>query len=454
MDGTDTWGIASADFLRWYLLAAFVAVALVLLSNWLASHRSVPASPTGRVLTPPEVGALTNDTQAVMASLAILRGADVIDSRGRVRRALTDTERTHLDWFTRTVLERLGSGKAPLVRSRLVTNMSVACAQLRSQLIKEGLLHGRSERGASTVRVFPILFVAAVGFVRVISGIANGKPVLFLVGIIVLLLLTLPFVRRRRRTNGSVSSSNTMMPTRNSTGFPFAMPEITRTNPTAATNKIGNTRTVDAPRSDRPCSRPSLMSWLRSCAHATDMFVTSRDRTKGALPLPSRSRTVRVNQSRCVRSVSVKARRTLPRESITSAPRRIANDAITACVSLVSAPTSGGVSTRPVGEAGTDRCEASQLLSSTRATATNAASRYHRKKSALAIPQVSVPSIAVPPFGRNQLWCQYRAHRPESKRNNVPAGTHVLSAEISCRCPVVPLSNMHSMNGGVHERHG
>ncbi|MGV8874224.1 MAG: TIGR04222 domain-containing membrane protein [Rhodococcus sp. (in: high G+C Gram-positive bacteria)] len=161
METTDTWGISSAEFLRWYLLAAFLAVALVLLSNWLASHRSVPASPTGRVLTPPEVGALTNDTQAVMASLAMLRGADAIDSQGRVRRTLTDTERTHMDWFTRTVIERLGSGKAPLVRSRLVSNMSGSCAQLRSQLVTEGLLHGRSERGASTVRVFPILFADA-----------------------------------------------------------------------------------------------------------------------------------------------------------------------------------------------------------------------------------------------------------------------------------------------------
>ncbi|OZC93059.1 TIGR04222 domain-containing membrane protein, partial [Rhodococcus sp. 06-412-2C] len=234
MDGTDTWGIASADFLRWYLLAAFVAVALVLLSNWLASHRSVPASPTGRVLTPPEVGALTNDTQAVMASLAILRGADVIDSRGRVRRALTDTERTHLDWFTRTVLERLGSGKAPLVRSRLVTNMSVACAQLRSQLIKEGLLHGRSERGASTVRVFPILFVAAVGFVRVISGIANGKPVLFLVGIIVLLLLTLPFVRRRRRRTAQGDAELRRLRVENDYLSPRSRPSFTAYGPSRA----------------------------------------------------------------------------------------------------------------------------------------------------------------------------------------------------------------------------
>ncbi|MBY4127035.1 TIGR04222 domain-containing membrane protein [Rhodococcus fascians] len=200
MDSTDTWGIPSAEFLRWYLLAAFLAVVLTVAGNWIAAHRSVPASPTGRVLTPPEVGALTNDTQAVMASLAILRGADVIDSRGRVRRSLTATERTHLDWFTRTVLERLGSGKAPLVRSRLVTNMSGSCAQLRSALVDEGLMHGSAER-PMLARAFPILFVAGVGIVRIVVGSAHGKPVWFLVGIVLVLIALLPFaVRRPRRT--------------------------------------------------------------------------------------------------------------------------------------------------------------------------------------------------------------------------------------------------------------
>ena len=198
MGNTDTWGIASAEFLRWYLLAAVLAVAATLVSNRLAAHRSVPASPTGRVLTPPEIGVLTSDAQAVMASLAILRGAEVIDSRGSRRRILTDTEHMQLDWFTRTVLERLGGGKSPLVRSRLVANMSDSCAQLRSTLVDEGLMHGAAER-SMPVRAFPILFVTAVGIARIVAGVANGKPVGFLVAIVVLLLVALPFVIRRRR---------------------------------------------------------------------------------------------------------------------------------------------------------------------------------------------------------------------------------------------------------------
>ena len=197
---TDTWGIATAEFLRWYLLAAVLAVAATLVGNWLAAHRSVPASSATRVLTPPEVGVLTSDTQAVMASLAILRGADVIDSRGGRRRTLTDAERMRLDAFTLTVLQRLGGGKAPLVRSRLVTNMSASCAQLRHALVDEGLMHGAGER-PPLARAVPILFVAAVGIARIAAGIANGKPVGFLVGIAVVLLVALPFaVRRPRRT--------------------------------------------------------------------------------------------------------------------------------------------------------------------------------------------------------------------------------------------------------------
>ncbi|WP_415971566.1 TIGR04222 domain-containing membrane protein [Rhodococcus sp. 077-4] len=199
MTGTDTWGISGSDFLHWYLIAAVLAVVLTVLGNWIADKRSVSSAPAVRVLTPPEVGALTSDTQAVLASLAMLRGADVIDSSGRSLRTPTTTELTHLDWFTRIVLLRLGNGTAPLVRSRLFANTSGARAKLRRGLVDEGLLYGRSTLGASTIRVFPILFVVAVGVARVTQGPRNGNPVLFLVGIIALLLLTLPFVHRRRR---------------------------------------------------------------------------------------------------------------------------------------------------------------------------------------------------------------------------------------------------------------
>ncbi|MDV6260481.1 TIGR04222 domain-containing membrane protein [Rhodococcoides yunnanense] len=233
MGNTDTWGIASAEFLRWYLLAAVLAVAATLVGNWLDAHRTVAASPTGRVLTPPEVGLLTNDEQAVMASLAILRGGNVIDSSGRARRGLTDTERVQLDWFTRTVLERLGTGKAPLVRSRLVSNMSGACAQLRSALVDEGLMHGANAR-PMLARMFPILFVAAVGIARIAAGIANEKPVGFLIVIVVLLHVALPFVIRRPRRTAPGNEALRRLRAENNYLEPRARPSFTAYGPSRA----------------------------------------------------------------------------------------------------------------------------------------------------------------------------------------------------------------------------
>ncbi|MDI9893792.1 TIGR04222 domain-containing membrane protein [Rhodococcus sp. IEGM 1381] len=234
MDGTDTWGIAGADFLRWYSLTAVLAVVLTVLGNWIAVHRSVPASSTGRVLTPPQIGSLTSDGQAVLASLAILRGADVIDSRGRSLRTPTNTELTRLDWFTRIVLLRLGSGTAPLVRSRLFADTSGACAKLRRGLVDEGLLHGRPTLGASTIRVFPILFVVAVGVARVTQGLRNGDPVLLLVGIIVLLLMTLPFVHRRPRRTALGEAEVRRLREENDYLAPSARPSFTAYGPSRA----------------------------------------------------------------------------------------------------------------------------------------------------------------------------------------------------------------------------
>ncbi|MGV8874225.1 MAG: TIGR04222 domain-containing membrane protein [Rhodococcus sp. (in: high G+C Gram-positive bacteria)] len=234
MESTDTWGITSAEFLRWYSLAAVLAVVLTVVVNWIAVHRSVPASSTGRVLTPPQVGSLTSDGQAVLASLAILRGADVIDSRGRSHRTLTTTELTRLDWFTRIVLLRLGSGTAPLVRSRLFANTSGACAKLRRGLVDEGLLHGRPTLGSSTIRVFPIMLVVAVGVARVTQDLSNGDPMLFLVGIIALLLLTLPFVHRRPRRTALGEAEVRRLREENDYLAPSSRPSFTAYGPSRA----------------------------------------------------------------------------------------------------------------------------------------------------------------------------------------------------------------------------
>lgn len=196
----DTWGIAGPTFLRWYVAAALTAVVApaVVTAFWrkAQSRNHAPA----RLLTAPEVGALTSDYQALIASLALLRSAEILAPGGARARGLTTDERSRIDWFTRTVLERLGSGKTPIAKSRLVGGLSVAFAQLRSPLIEMGYLFGDGERRAAKFRVWCVLAVAAVGVVRIFAGLAGGKPVLYLVLTVTVLVLTVPFVRRVRRT--------------------------------------------------------------------------------------------------------------------------------------------------------------------------------------------------------------------------------------------------------------
>jgi hypothetical protein len=197
MSGSDTWGIPSTDFLRWYLLAAVLAILLTMAGNWIAAHRSTPVTSAGRVLTPPEVGVLTSDTQAVMAALAILRGAEIIDSQGKKRRDLTAPERSQLDWFTRTVLERLGSGSA-------------------------------------VTRAFPVLFVIAVGIARIVAGTANGKPVWFLVAIVFVLFAAVPVLLRRRRRTAAGDTELRRLRAENDYLSPRARPSFTAYGPTRA----------------------------------------------------------------------------------------------------------------------------------------------------------------------------------------------------------------------------
>ena len=82
-DHTDTWGIPSQTFLQWYLVAAAVAIGLSLYSRMTARRSPVVVDAVRRPLTPPEIGALTSDYQAVLASMAILRSAELISTEGK-----------------------------------------------------------------------------------------------------------------------------------------------------------------------------------------------------------------------------------------------------------------------------------------------------------------------------------------------------------------------------------
>lgn len=199
-----TWGIAGPTFLLWYILAAAASIAVPFALTVSTGSKRRRATGT-RSLTAPEVGSLTSDYQSLIASLTILRTAGVLGPGGIRVRSLTAEEKPRVDWFTRVVMERIGSGTRRPNKAKLITSLAPTFGQLRTPLIEMGLLTGDRARRSAAFRCFCVLTVAAVGIVRIVAGLAGGKPVLYLVLVVVVLLLAVPFVRRvpRRTPQGT-----------------------------------------------------------------------------------------------------------------------------------------------------------------------------------------------------------------------------------------------------------
>ncbi|TSD50081.1 TIGR04222 domain-containing membrane protein [Rhodococcus sp. KBS0724] len=230
----DTWGIPSQTFLQWYLVAAAVAVGLSLYSRILARRSPTVVDAVRAPLTPPEVGALTSDYQAVLASMAILRSADMITSAGKARRELNQADKSRLDWFTRTLHERLGRGKVPLRQVRLLGRMNIALAQLRTSLINAGYLQRPQHGVAARLRTAPLVAVIGIGVVRLIFGLAGGKPVGFLLLTIIALAALIPLLRINRRLTALGESELRRLKHENSYLSPKLRPSFTSYGPSLA----------------------------------------------------------------------------------------------------------------------------------------------------------------------------------------------------------------------------
>ncbi|NUP28689.1 MAG: TIGR04222 domain-containing membrane protein [Nocardia sp.] len=177
----DTWGISGPGFLLIYL--PFVIVAVVI-GVWLRRRivAGADAAPAGE-LTAPELGMLTSDRRAVMASVALLRGHDLIDAGGRPVGAATTT--AALDPFTLAVRGQLGDSKQSitLVTHRLRGELD----RMRKVLVDRGLLaDGRYSKQLREAGL-PILVVASFGVARLVTGLFNGNPVLILIFVLVAL---------------------------------------------------------------------------------------------------------------------------------------------------------------------------------------------------------------------------------------------------------------------------
>lgn len=174
----DTWGIPSREFLYGYIIVAITLAILTVLWRLTLRARQVPVEFIDQ-LTPPEVGMLTGEARAIAASLAILRGAGLITIDGAVLRPLGPGDAT-LDWYTRTVYDKLAEQASPHRRRQLAERMTVESAQLRDSLVDKGYMTAPSTRRSIWFATLPLKILVAVGVVRIVFGVVGDKPFEFL----------------------------------------------------------------------------------------------------------------------------------------------------------------------------------------------------------------------------------------------------------------------------------
>ncbi|MGW6335348.1 TIGR04222 domain-containing membrane protein [Nocardia rhamnosiphila] len=176
----ETWGVSGPAFLLLYLPIAVVAVVI----GWRLRHRIVhtPAPAPPGELTAPELGLLTSDRRAVMASVALLRGHDLIDAGGSPVGVAAPVA---LDPFTLAVRDRLGESKVgiTLMTARLRPELD----RMRKTLAERGYLADRRYTRQLREAALPILVVGLFGVARLVTGLVNGKPVLFLLFVLIAL---------------------------------------------------------------------------------------------------------------------------------------------------------------------------------------------------------------------------------------------------------------------------
>ncbi|MET9328404.1 TIGR04222 domain-containing membrane protein [Tsukamurella sp. NPDC003166] len=219
----ETWGIASGEFLLLYLVLCFFSVGIALIARGASGDRGRRIA----VLSPVEVGMLVSDGNAVLAAIAQLRVAGVIDADGTPVRAITREDRTTLDWFVRSVGERIASGSTSLVR-----DLQTPLRQLRSDLVRDGLLRRQPRSAWSALLLLPVIIL---GFARLGAGLANGRPVGFLVlAMLAMGALFLYFAFRTRRRTAAGRRELEAARQRNAHLHPRLQPSMRTYGPQAA----------------------------------------------------------------------------------------------------------------------------------------------------------------------------------------------------------------------------
>ncbi|GAA0392828.1 hypothetical protein GCM10009541_39910 [Micromonospora gifhornensis] len=199
----DTWGVPSRTFLIIYLVATVVVVVGVLIfrRRTLTGRSAPPADQLG----PQQVAYLTGgEDRAVWSSVSSLRSQGVLGV-GPGGELTADgplpTGATPLDQAVHYAASQRCSARQ-LRRTEWVTR---ALDQLRDGLSRHDLLVTPERRAALRLGTLLLAVMVALGVARIVAGIANDRPVwylVFIVGALAVLTMVL-FVRVPRRTRAA-----------------------------------------------------------------------------------------------------------------------------------------------------------------------------------------------------------------------------------------------------------
>ena len=198
-----TWGIPSRTFLIIYLLATVVLIVGVLIFRLrtLTGRSAPPADQLG----PQQIAYLTGgEDRAVWSSVSCLRSQGVLGV-GPGGELTADgplsTGATPLDQAVHYAASQRCSARQ-LRRTEWVTR---ALDQLRDGLSRHDLLVTPERRAALRLGALLLAAMVALGVARIVAGIANDRPVWYLVFIVgaLAVLTTVLFVRVPRRTRAA-----------------------------------------------------------------------------------------------------------------------------------------------------------------------------------------------------------------------------------------------------------
>jgi uncharacterized protein (TIGR04222 family) len=184
----DTWGISGPTF-----LLAYVVLAVAVVMAAIRARRTLVTTAAERLAgrlddRPYDVAYLNGGADlALTAALSAMYRTGTISTSGRGVVVAATRPESRADELERAVHH---VAAAPVSRHRLAAAGAVASAlhRIEQRLISAGLLLSAERRRRIRLAGAWVLVVAALGVVRVMAGLANGRPVLFL---ILLVLLTL-----------------------------------------------------------------------------------------------------------------------------------------------------------------------------------------------------------------------------------------------------------------------